>query len=535
MWAADKAENRDTNDDGTPDGVGDGMVWALPACPPNGTAAADDLCLNFSAALLEAGDDWTGSIEFIVTHVHQTDTDKQDPRYVLAYDVPATGNPVLRWNTFDARVATVPVAPGGYDRPTWFFTDRGTYEFQVHIRGNPNNILPHAVTVEPSVTSDVREYIVHVGAKADLSAGVTAAPADSTDTSLDPGDNVTITVTASNGGPETAPDTKVVVNLPEGLTASTSPAPQASVGTYDSAAGVWTIGALAVTNDDNTETDDNSPTLTITAEVDERTHGQALTTEATISATETLQITETGQNGVPTVETYHVPVADPDPSNDTAAGTVTVASRDNVNPIFRIERTVVENAAGGASIGGPALVRDPDDATHTYTIVGPGADNFQVDSSGQVSVAQGAVLNYECQTSYPLTLQVSDRLDADGDPDSAVDQAIGLDIVVSDDTAETDANVVVSVKRSNADPVAGETVTLTAVFRNYPRCEPSSTQLDWLEDLSNQVGPTERVLDEDVNSVEVSRSTPGTTYYKLVGTFAPGSPTVDLRFSVTWR
>ena len=142
---ADDLEDR--NADGVA-GDGDGIVWALPACPPDGSASEGDLCLSFSAALLEQAD-WAnedetrgGKVTFHVDHVHQTDIDKQDPRYVLVYDVPPTGaepNAALPlWNSSDLRESKVLVAPGGYNRPLWFFTDRGTYEFQVHIQGNPD-------------------------------------------------------------------------------------------------------------------------------------------------------------------------------------------------------------------------------------------------------------------------------------------------------------------------------------------------------------------------------------------------------------
>ncbi len=131
VWEADALENRSTDDKGNP--VGDGMVWKLPACPPDNAASDDDpgLCISFSAALLN-GADWVGDIEYHVDHVHQTDIDKQDPRYVLAYDG-GSDRPQLQWNSSNLRTATMPVAAGGYDRPVWFFTDRGTYEFQVHI------------------------------------------------------------------------------------------------------------------------------------------------------------------------------------------------------------------------------------------------------------------------------------------------------------------------------------------------------------------------------------------------------------------
>ena len=56
------------------------------------------------------------------------------------------------------------------------------------------------------MNSDVREYTIHVGAEADLGVGVTVTPVAGDDTtSLDPGENVTITLTASNAGPDTAP------------------------------------------------------------------------------------------------------------------------------------------------------------------------------------------------------------------------------------------------------------------------------------------------------------------------------------------
>ena len=335
---------------------------------------------------------------------------------------------------------------------------------------------------------------------------------------------MTITITASNAGPETAPDTKVAVDLPEGLTYS-SHVPAADDFTKSHGIRTWDAGSLA---------SGASKTLTITASVDSGTRGETLTTKATISATETLEITET-VDGMETVEEYDVPVADPDPNNDMDTGTATVEGSPNVDPMFRIERTVGENAAANANVGGPALVRAGDSDQLTYTIVGTDADNFQVDSSGQVSVAEGAVLNYECQTSFPLTLQVSDGKDADGNADSAIDHVIGMDILVTDDTAETDTNVTVSVKASNDDPLVGETVTLTAEFLNYSSCAPSDTRLNWLESISGQDGGTGQVVGRNVNKISITKHAEGTHRYNLNGTFDGGSHSVNLHFSVTWR
>ena len=93
VWDADDKEN--------PKGDGDRIVWALPACPPNGSPGTDGLCLSFSAALLNDAD-WDGDIVYHLDHVHQIDIDKQDPRYVLAYHV-INGQSKLHWDSSDAR------------------------------------------------------------------------------------------------------------------------------------------------------------------------------------------------------------------------------------------------------------------------------------------------------------------------------------------------------------------------------------------------------------------------------------------------
>ena len=505
LWAADDAENRDIDGNGTFDGVGDRQVWALPACPPDGTPATNGLCLSFSAALLDPAD-WTrdpeaaadapATIEYHIDHVHQIDIDRQDPRYTLAYDAPpATGKNEALWNSHNARVAVMPVAPGGYERPTWFFTSRGTYELQVHIRGNPERDPEDLggldpLGKEPSVTSDVREYIIHVGAEADLGVGVTAVPE-----SASPDDDVTITVTASNAGPETAPDTKVEVELPEGLTHSTDPtkAPNPSTGTYDSATGVWAIGELAVTNDSNSDTTDNSPTLTITATVAPGSRGTEQKVKATISATETVEITETVENGKKEVKRYKVLVIDPNPDNNMSMVTVVVVSIANKDPMFKVTRSVAEDSAAGTNVGDPIMVRDPDDTSHKFGLGGTDASNFRVDPTGQVTVAPGVNLDHECHPKYELTLTVSDSKDQhsnnDAAKDTAIDDVLGLDIMVSD-VAPT-----VTLTADRTSLPTGQTVTLTATASDVPACGAHWTSYQWHEDgsLVGGVGPSDTI------------------------------------------
>ena len=442
VWEADDAEN--------PNGDGNRMVWVLPACPPNGPATSD-LCISYSAALLNPAD-WTGDIEFIVTHVHQVDIDKQDQRYVVVYDVPEGegGKPELRWYSSDQDKDIVLVAAGGYDRPMWFFPSQGAYEFQVYIKGSPDTEADDPISEDKSVSSDLREYILHVGAEADLSAAMTVTPE-----SPSPGDDVTIVLTAGSAGPDTAEETKVDVALPEGLTFSSA---QTATGTYDSTTGVWTIGNFA---------NGASATLTITATVDAETHGQDLTVKAAISATETV----TTNSG-----TYDVPVPDQDASNDMDTGTVTVASITNVNPMFAVIGSVPENSSAGIPVGGLIAVREPDDGdTLTFTLSGDGAEKFTVSSvsgGAQIAVASGANLDYETTQSYDLTLGVSDGKDANSNADSSIDHTIAVAIEVTDDRWD---NGRLSVTPSSTHPSLENSVTFTAEVTGLPAGHGSIT------------------------------------------------------------
>ena len=423
LVTVDNSENRDTNNDGTPDGVGDGIVWALPACPPAGSPAPGGLCLSFSAALLNA-EDWQGdTVDYDVTHVHQLDIDRQDARFVLVYDVPeASAQPsqvVPLWNSHDSRAATVSVDLEGYNRPLWFFTDRGTYEFQVYIQGDPQSTLGD----DPKGTSDEQKDIIHVGAEADLGVTATMTPE-----SPSPADEVTVTVTASNAGPDEAQETKVDVTLPAGLTYS-SHAPANDTFTESDGVRTWNVGSLA---------SGASKTLTVRATVDAETHGRELTVGAAIHATERVQVTETRDN-VTVLKTYHAPVPDPVPGNNAASDTITVSSVVNTAPVFRVVRSVAENSAAATAVGDPIpMAYDPDTGdTLTYSLTGTGANLFDVaanaEGNPQVSVATGADLDYETTTSYSLRLNVSDGKDDYGNTNSAIDHFIGLLVNVTDE------------------------------------------------------------------------------------------------------
>ena len=339
------------------------------------------------------------------------------------------------------------------------------------------------------MTSDVREYTLHVGTEADLSVGVTVEEAATGTAPLEPGDNVTVTVTASNAGPEKAPDTKVAVSLPSGLVPPVDGQPypsQATKGTY--ADGVWTIGSMcnptvpAKPSSDPPEPEcPQEATLTITAKVAAGTRGQELAVKATISATETLVITES-EDGQKVAKTYNVPVLDTNPDNDMATGTVTVATLPNVDPMFMIRRSVNENVAPGTNVGDPIEVHDPNIRDQmTYRLTGDGAGNFTVstnaDRNAQIAVAEGVVINYEDKKHYYLVLKVSDGTSPTG-TDESDDDGIMVRIQVVNDPNET---LSVKLTAGATSQTVNQNVDLTGTVSNSP-VETNAIICQWSEE-----------------------------------------------------
>ncbi|MYE54118.1 MAG: DUF11 domain-containing protein [Chloroflexi bacterium] len=504
VWDADDAEN--------PNGDGDRMVWVLPACPPDGDPSGVGLCISYSAALLNSAD-WNGNIEYIVTHVHQVDIDKQDRRYVLAYDLPdgEAGRADLRWYSADEQTDTVNVAPGGYDRPMWFFPSRGAYEFQVYIRGNPNTSKSDPISKDDSVTSDLREYIVHVGAEADLGAAIRMTPQF---VSPGNGNNVTVTIIANNEGPDEAEKTEVDVALPDGLTYSSH---STATGTY--ANGVWSIGEFA---------SGASAVLTIMATVDAETHGEDLTVNAAISAKETV----TTNSG-----TYDVPVPDPDPRNNTASNVTTVERSSNVAPVFQLVRSVPENSAAGTNVGIPVLVKNPESGdTLTFTLSGIGHDNFTVeaaDGNAQIKVAANSYLNYEDTlfSNYDLTLQVSDGKDSNGNDDDSVDDTISVRIEVTD--VSESAGITVTAIPASQTPT--HDVELRSSFGNPP-VPKSQMRFIWVQrPLNGEIDPRYRVEgNQDYESITVSSGSAGVMQYKVMAKYLDSTSRVYRTVESAW-
>ena len=433
-------------------------VYILPECPAGGTLPAGDLCLGFSAELLNR-QDWNDlDFEFEYERQPYADTEHKGLVYLFRHHarVDTTVEPQPVWDGSDPDRNEIQVHGGEHRHRYWAFTQPGTYELEVHVKAHPNHKVAWG-SIKPgytTLTSEIKTYTFHVGDRADLAVGegeggnrvLPIENADPNDATYDPGDDVKISIQAHNDeGPDTATNTKVAVPLPEGLTYknhtttiydSETRTWVTHASTYDATTGVWSVGNLAV---------GKSPLLTITATIDDGTRGEELKVKANIYSADA--------------------ELDPHLDNNMAMATVTVRSIPNTDPTLGLMCSVPEFSKPGTAVCDPLKVKEPNTSdTLTYGLTGDNANHFAVQrlAGGKVQlvVAQGASINHVTRQSYALTLTISDGKDAHGNADPSVDDSIDVMIQVLDFT--------VSWSASKTNPSVGEDVTFTITLENPP-------------------------------------------------------------------
>ena len=101
----------------------------------------------------------------------------------------------------------------------------------------------------------------------------------------------------------------------------------------------------------------------------------------------------------------------------------TLVTEVNEAPVFpsaTATRTIPENTPAGRNIGAPVAATDADNDLLTYSLGGPDAASFDiVASSGQLQTK--LPLDRETKASYSVTVSVRDSKDADGNPDTTID------------------------------------------------------------------------------------------------------------------
>ncbi len=108
-------------------------------------------------------------------------------------------------------------------------------------------------------------------------------------------------------------------------------------------------------------------------------------------------------------------------------------------------RSVDENSAAGANVGAPVRATDRDRDRLTYALSGTDASSFTINSSGQIMVGTGTMLDFEDKSSYMVTVRATD-------PDGA-DDTITVTVAVTN--VDEDGVVTLSMMQ----PVVGRAVT----------------------------------------------------------------------------
>ena len=97
------------------------------------------------------------------------------------------------------------------------------------------------------------------------------------------------------------------------------------------------------------------------------------------------------------------------------------------------QREAPEDTAAGQIFGDPVVANDRNDDDLTYSLSGPDAASFEIDAnSGQLRLASNAQLDFEAKRTHRFTVQVTDGVDQNNDPDDVIDDTVDVVITVTD-------------------------------------------------------------------------------------------------------
>ena len=172
---------------------------------------------------------------------------------------------------------------------------------------------------------------------------------------------------------------------------------------------------------------------------------------------------------------------DPSGATDTINVIITVTDEDdpplitrNVAPEFdaeTAERSVDERSPAGTNVGDPVTATDMNDDAVTYSLGGDDAASFAIDAeTGQISVGEGTVLNYESDTtSYSVTVtatevggdELSDEIAVTISVNDVEESACVMDGAVADADHETGLDMDCQILLGAKDALIGDgTATL---------------------------------------------------------------------------
>ena len=162
---------------------------------------------------------------------------------------------------------------------------------------------------------------------------------------------------------------------------------------------------------------------------------------------------------------YHVTVEASDGTNTGRLDVTVTVTNVNEAPQFpgsTATRSVLENTAAGQNIGVPVEATDPEGDTLTYSLGGTDASSFSIDTSTGQLLTKGALGN----SSYSVTVSVTDGKDVDGNSDTATDDTVDVTIDVTSSTSGTSTTTLLNAIPRQFVPINGgpKTIVLSDHF-----------------------------------------------------------------------
>ncbi|MDE2844445.1 MAG: cadherin domain-containing protein [Chloroflexota bacterium] len=97
------------------------------------------------------------------------------------------------------------------------------------------------------------------------------------------------------------------------------------------------------------------------------------------------------------------------PWSAVATGAPAEAQTSGLPPVFTATRSIPENAAAGSAVGAPFAAIDPDGGSLSYALSGADSGSFAIgQTSGQITLAAGVVLDYATKSSYTAIVTATD-------------------------------------------------------------------------------------------------------------------------------
>ncbi|MCU0877558.1 MAG: SpaA isopeptide-forming pilin-related protein [Pirellulaceae bacterium] len=302
-------------------------------------------------------------------------------------------------------------------------------------------------TADDGQGDDFATVTLDAPAQADLSLAQSVS-----DLTPDLGDEITITLTLTNGGPGTSTNIVVTDLLPAGLTFVSS---DPSVGTYNEVTGEWTIPTLAASG---------TATLEIVATVASTAN---IVNEAEVTAADSIDPDSTPDDGAG--DDFATATIDVNPAADLA---LTMTASDNTPNLGENVTFTLTLANGGPDAATGVAVTDLLPAGLTFVSANASQGSYVAATGlwtvGTVNSGANATLAIVATVTSGAAIDNEAEVTAvnEFDPDSTPDDGAGDDFASQTIDANPAADLAITKTASSATPNLGTNVTFTITVTN---------------------------------------------------------------------